>query len=350
MKKTLIALAALAATGAFAQSTVTITGLVDVAVQNVSTAVLNGQTGSVTGLTHSKQSTNGIIFKGVEDLGGGLKASFLYELDMDPTKGGSLSAAAANPNDVQVQNGEIYVGVEGGFGSVKLGVPNTPSLTTQASRTPFGTKTGSGFGGTSGAGRVRTNGSIVYATPSFSGVTAAISYTPATANAATASVLATRNLADISDIGVNYANGPVAAGVSFYNQEGVSTQTNFYASYVLGAAKLIVGGHREDNKVAGASDTLLSTMALPIGTSTGYNVAGTYSLTPAFTLLGNYAKLNEDNATSYNKKLTAVGAKYELSKRTSVYARYGAENFENVVGAFKTTDIKTTMVGVMHSF
>jgi predicted porin len=267
--------------------------------------------------------------------------------------GGSLTTKPANEG--QFQTGEAYVGVEGGFGSVKLGVPNTPSLTTQASRSAFGTKTGSGFGGTSGAGRVRTNGSIVYATPAFSGFTAAISYTPATANAATSTTPATRLLADVSDIGVNYANGPVAAGISFYNQEGVSTQTNFYASYVLGAAKLIVGGQREDNKLAQTAaqvtaQGLLSTMAVPVGTSTGYNIAGTYSLTPAFTLLANYATLSEDTTAALNKKLTAVGAKYELSKRTSVYARYVTENFDNVVGGFKTTDVKTTLVGLMHSF
>ena len=75
MKKSLIALAALAATGAaFAQSSVTLFGVVDLAYENVKT-----NAGRVSGLSPSSNSSSRIGFRGVEDLGGGLSAVFRLE-------------------------------------------------------------------------------------------------------------------------------------------------------------------------------------------------------------------------------------------------------------------------------
>ena len=71
MKKTLIALAALAATASFAQSTVTLYGVVDAAYAK--------GTGSVSDKTQLKSggySSSRFGVRGTEDLGGGLKASF----------------------------------------------------------------------------------------------------------------------------------------------------------------------------------------------------------------------------------------------------------------------------------
>jgi hypothetical protein len=87
MKKSLIALAALAATSAaFAQSSVTLFGVVDLAYENVKT-----NAGRISGLSPSANSSSRIGFRGVEDLGGGMSASFWLEGALAPMNGSSSS-------------------------------------------------------------------------------------------------------------------------------------------------------------------------------------------------------------------------------------------------------------------
>ena len=76
MKKSLIALAVLAAAGtASAQSSVTLFGIVDATIQRVN----NDGGPSVTRLTNSGYNSSRLGFRGTEDLGGGLSASFWLE-------------------------------------------------------------------------------------------------------------------------------------------------------------------------------------------------------------------------------------------------------------------------------
>ena len=78
MKKTLIALAVLAASGgSFAQSTVTIDGRVDINVTRVS-----ARTASLTTVGRNGVGSSRVAFKGVEDLGGGLTAKFTIDTDL----------------------------------------------------------------------------------------------------------------------------------------------------------------------------------------------------------------------------------------------------------------------------
>ena len=75
MKKTLIALAAVAATGAaFAQSTVTLYGVADVSVAKATGAKVAA---SASGLLNNGNSRLGV--RGSEDLGGGMKANFNFQ-------------------------------------------------------------------------------------------------------------------------------------------------------------------------------------------------------------------------------------------------------------------------------
>ncbi|MGE8396727.1 MAG: porin, partial [Comamonas sp.] len=82
MKKSLIALAALAASGfAMAQSSVTLFGVVDTGVTYV-----DGGT-NWSGLTSGNNATSRLGFRGVEDLGGGLKANFWLEAGINADSG-----------------------------------------------------------------------------------------------------------------------------------------------------------------------------------------------------------------------------------------------------------------------
>ncbi len=344
-------MAVLATTSAFAQSSVTISGTFDANVKSAQTTyATSGNKVTQNSLGYSDQGTSGIIFKGVEDLGGGLKANFWYELNFNPTRGATnlkapndtpaAGASATNQNS-SLNNGEVYIGVSGGFGNFKIGSPNTPSLTTQTGRHPFGTKVGGGFNGVTGAGHVRQDKAISYATPSFSGFSAilnvAAKVTPDT-NGATA----VTQQAGSSDLGLNYNNGPLNIGVSNFSTSRVAAdttnnkQTNAYANYTIASATVYVGAHNE-TAVTGAK-------------SSGSNLALKYQLTPTVALLANTAKLDDKSTANKDKRIGALGVKYDLSKRSSVYARYVSEKNDNATANSGVSNVKTTLVGLNHNF
>ena len=386
------ALAALSAAASFAQSSVQIVGTFDPSVQNSKTTYANGAAVTQNFIGNNGQGTSQITFKGVEDLGGGLKASFLLENDFnaryDANGPEGVSAAGVRGTNFGVFGGEQYLALEGGFGKIAAGAANTPSLTAQAGRNPFGTKIGSGFNGVLGTGHVRSNNSLVYSTPVFNGFSAAVAYgfkhnaftTPGTGAVAQANTntgaSATASTTDanqtsVNDIGVNYANGPLAAGVSLWTTDAVTSvagvttpatkQTNLYASYDFGVAKLQGGYHTEKQDAYTSSSR-------PAGADAkGWNLAATVPLNANLSLMANYAKLDDKLSTRaaapLNKSIAAVGLKYALSKNTSIYARYVDEKNDNVAAAIgaslvastSTTantaaSVKTTLIGMQTNF
>jgi predicted porin len=360
MKKSLIALATLAAAGAsFAQSSVTLFGTFDPSIANSKTTYGDGKSVSNNAVRNNSQGTSQISVKGVEDLGGGLKASFMLENDFDTrydARGGMGSVAGVNGVNLGSGGGEQYLGLEGGFGSLKVGAANTPTLTVQASRQPFSTKIGGGFNGVTGTGHVRSNNSIVYATPVFSGFSLAAAYgfksnavpasTPSmqaqtNTGAADTTGLNTVDQTGISDLGVNYANGPVAAGLSQWTTAALGAtpkvvQNNAFASYNLGVATLIAGMHTEKQ------GTTVN--------ATGYNIAAVVPMSANMNLLANYGKLNDKMVANKDKTIAAVGVKYTLSARSSLYARYVDEKNDNVTSATSAKAVKTALIGMQHNF
>src|SRR5574343_219704 len=111
MQKKVIALAvaALASSAAFAQTNVTIYGVVDVQQAWVkSSGAVDGNNQKT--VCRLDSHGNYIGFKGVEDLGNGLKAVFQYETEFYADAGGGLTG-----------NRDSFVGLTGGFGTVVAG-------------------------------------------------------------------------------------------------------------------------------------------------------------------------------------------------------------------------------------
>jgi predicted porin len=146
MKKSLVALAALAVAGvASAQSSVTLFGIVDAAITGYETksegAFGNTFKTSATKLTNSGYNTSRIGFRGTEDLGGGLAASFWLEaalLNDDGTTGGNV-ANVAPITTTGLFNRRSTVSLSGGFGEVRLGRDYTPTFWNDTVFDPFGT-------------------------------------------------------------------------------------------------------------------------------------------------------------------------------------------------------------------
>jgi predicted porin len=150
MKKSLIALAVMAAAGAAsAQSSVTLFGILDATINHTKTSGAGGN--SVTRLTNSGYNSSRLGFRGTEDLGGGMSASFWLEAGLNNDNG---SGAATNTNNQAsgqpaspglgggqglTFNRRSTVSLGGGWGEVRLGRDYSPSFWNLTIFDPFGT-------------------------------------------------------------------------------------------------------------------------------------------------------------------------------------------------------------------
>ena len=334
MKKSLIALAALAATTAFAQSSVQVVGVFDPSFANTQTTYGNNSSVTNQSIRNNTQGTSQVTFKGTEDLGGGLKANFLIENDFDAGKDARQGVAGGVAN-FGSQGGEVYLNLTGGFGKIALGAPNTPTLFTQ-SQNPFGTKIGGGFGQIN-SGKVRNNNTVMYSTPTMAGFTGHLAMSTKTKDATNVTTVG-----EITDIGLFYANGPLDVKFSSYKVAATATvvektDNNLTAAYDLGVAKVGVA--------------YFTQKATALADAKGMSLFATVPLSANLSLLANFGQNDSALATNLDSKISAVGLKYNFSKMTSVYARYADQTFDNVAATAATTKkVQTTAIGMMTTF
>jgi predicted porin len=144
MKKSLLALAALTAFAgvASAQSSVTLFGIVDLAARNV-----KNHSGTIKSLSTNGQVSSRLGVRGIEDLGGGMRAGFWLE--------GDLVGDTGNPAG-QTWQRRSTVSLIGGFGEIRLGRDYNPVFNTFVSHDPFA------YVGVASSGNLRSR---FYATP-----------------------------------------------------------------------------------------------------------------------------------------------------------------------------------------
>ncbi|MEY4749308.1 MAG: hypothetical protein RIQ60_1522 [Pseudomonadota bacterium] len=344
MKKSLIALAALASTGAFAQTAaMTITGGIDLAYRAVSH---EDPTKKVTGVTNNGSYTSQLDFAGKYDLAGGTSAGFFMELDFNPQ-----ISAQANQNSLGFGGtpftGQQMVYLGGGFGTVRLGVPNSPGLTAGVTAQPLGTAIGSGYGngfgrlGTTnasgvnsyegnGPGRIiRHEKTLQYTTPNLDGVTATVEFAAKNYNANTAAATATAAATTASTSNTNgyfglaaaYNKGPVNAIIF----SGKATAGDNTGSTARASGGTTIG----DTTTAGSSALTASNNALTLGSSVKWMMlAGNYAIDNSLTVYAGYTT---------TKGETAAGTKLEDSKSQNVAVKYNVDQFELMANVLTRT-------------
>ncbi|MCX7692425.1 porin [Tepidimonas taiwanensis] len=337
MKKSLVALAALAAAGiASAQSSVTLYGVADVWLGSTKTETLQG--GVLTGVRQTVQGSggyNGSRFglRGTEDLGGGLKANFVLEQGFNIDTGAQASAGLQF-------NRQAFLGLAGGFGEVRFGRQYTAYDTLRAATnnsfdSSFAT-TGTVWGkGVADYGNRRDN-QITYISPDFSGFSGAITYALGENKTATSSAT------DTTAFHVKYAAGPLLVGAA-YQQEEVSntvdrTYTLLAGSYDFGVAKLTAGYNRAKLDMGGKDNEYQLGVDFPVASNARIAVGYVH------------AKYKLANGASNGKGngYTITGY-YDLSKRTRLYAGLNNYSVKNAAGV-KTEKGNLYAVGVRHSF
>ena len=376
MKKTLVALAALAVTSAFAQSTVTLSGVLDVGVtysntrqENVFPAPANFT--NFNSIAIGRGNNNRIIFSGVEDLGGGLAATFAAQMRFEPSTGNVES------NGRPIFQGETTVGLRGGFGALKLGrwLPANQQLNggtidpwgvTTVAGMPYAPGFASSPGDAGGEGRIGS--AIFYSSPKFGGFAGHL--TLGAVKGATGKTY--RSLAG------SYNNGPINGMIGYERNVQGDSLVNLGANYDLGVAKIYAGygrtrgGSAADR--AGGAFTAVASTAFMGGLNSGTAAAtgqgqvgidGTVSAVSigakiplgAATILVGYGRVKGDVVgavrTDADHKL-GLGVNYALSKRTSVYSDIAAVTNNKVLNdrVLGTSGARSTQfdVGIAHSF
>jgi predicted porin len=337
MKKTLVAVAALvAATGSFAQSSVTLYGVADASLETVK------GTKSLTRVSSDNLATSRLGFKGVEDLGGGLKANFVLEAAV------AVDTGAAKSNFF---DRAAWVGLSTGFGDVRVGrqdssigalAGNTAILGGQAYDDFKIAKT------FSGDTYRRLDNAITYVAPTFvPGLSTQLQYSTKVSGAED-----TTGNGKGYGLSAQYAAGPFGASLGYISVKTASGVKDngllLSGSYDFGAAKVIA--YFEQDKTSKAAET-----SKLYGAKVVVPVATNFSLSAGLSKAKNVVKTNandDDNAT-----ILAVKAVYDLSKRTSVYGLF--TNVDNAkastLGVAGVTtaagkDSRGLAFGVKHAF
>jgi len=363
MKKTLVAVAALAVASA-AMADVTLFGNIDQAYTKSTTTVDSAQTASTAGMSSYQMGSSAIGVKGEEDLGGGLKASFLHEMGVN---------TETNTSEITRQ---AYIGLSGGFGAVRIGKQYSAAFFNMLNADPFGATGGTGalyvsnvmVGNGAGADNpLRQDQAIQYELPTFvPGLRAVVTKVFAGTDTTDGSGEKT---GDSLGYGFVYASGPLNVGFtsdsitgqdiaaiattaesSVLNTDGSITTTAAVAgvdaaagsktklttmtlSYDLGVAKVSYGDAKIMNSGAGVKVTMYG-VAVPMGAVT---LMATQSSGTANALAGDTTL-----------KGTQYGANYALSKRTVAY--WHVNNSTSTTIANEVTKVKGFGLGVHHSF
>lgn len=334
MKKSLIALAVLAASGAaMAQSSVTLYGVADLSLAKTNAPVAGNATRTAFQLSGSGTMNNGtsrLGVRGVEDLGGGLKASFNFEHGLNMENG------AGNLSGGQMWSRAAWLALQGGFGRFQMGRSLNPSFYGVAAWELTGTANYSAVGtqfNFTGQGP-RSSSLVQYTTPNMGGFSATLGYNFKPDNIVTGGNV-TGNAK--YDLNVIYANGPLAAALSYNKTNGNNALGQSYkgnmalgASYDFGMVK--VAGSIQNNG----------------GPSKGFSIGASVPL-GAFAVTLDIAR---ENGTGMKNTDFVLEGKYALSKRTFAYAAYYKDG-DAAPGAAElyNTNAKNHFgVGVRHNF
>jgi len=371
-KSSLLLLAAGLTSGgaAFAQSNVTIYGIVDTSIHYLSNA--NAQGNSNVRMDNGAIANSRIGFKGTEDLGGGLKAMFQLENGFSSDTG------------VMQQNGSLFgrqswVGLQGSFGKVRMGRQNTPLFDLLADH--FDPLTVGNYASNSwlpaAATLVRSPNMLRY-DGEFGPVAASASW------AFGEKAGSIRTGSQFSSA-LRYTAGAFAVGGGYQqtvdgtNSSFKDTVWNLSASYDFGPAKIFGGWFNIKDRTGTTGSVMAADSDVSNGWTTasianngtnnqrkdnGFFLGSSYKASNALTLTGAFYYDRSKNVSYVStgnvgdgKRYALVGwADYALSKRTQLYTTIDynkakdAAVYELTNSANGKSSLTTVGVGIRHIF
>ncbi|WP_296873323.1 porin [Tibeticola sp.] len=355
-----LAVAGLASTAAFAQSNVQIYGVVDVG-YNRSSSSDTGTFKSRNALDSGLQNGSRIGFRGTEDLGNGLKASFVLEYDIGVDTGAGLAGPSR----------QSFLALSNAYGTVAAGRQYTPQYELVSKVDPFGAGTvgdvtfGKGvylMGAWAAPGTIRLDNLLAYVSPSFGGFNVIAGYTAnGIGDEESPLKAALSNDVEVWAINPNYSNGPLFVGLNYHQVKSEAPLTggvrdykdkvwDLGATYDFGVLKLSALYGQLKSTEDGVVDS--KTKQWMVGASVPVGSAGA--------ALVSYSRQTTDFGGGWpDEKASkwAVGYTHALSKRTNLYAVYAkiktndaAEGWYSVENPANNDYTSGLNLGVSHSF
>lgn len=290
-----------------------------------------------------------IGFKGAEDLGGGLAAIWQLEqtIDLDESGGGFLTRNS-------------FIGLKSNtMGTLIFGRNDTPLKSIGRKIDLFGDTLADSRNLLGGGSDTRPSNTAQYTSPSFGGLSFAAAYSTDPTGSGTAGDATGSSAYNLS---AAYNNGPLFLGLGYGDGDG--HEARGYGKHMRGAAGFTMGNLKFVGQYDKRDDDNTVNATAQAGDFDAWMLGAAFTM-GNIVLKANYMEGEyDDAATGYDNEQWTVGADYNLSKRTSVYALYA--NGENVVlgggvgssdriGGGSTTaanggDISAISVGMIHSF
>jgi predicted porin len=351
MKKLVMAAAVLGAFAgtAQAQTSVTLYGIADGDLRFDHTNI-----GTLKSVGSGGESGSRWGLRGSEDLGGGLKANFIFEqgfqLDDNSVAQGAVGGGASAgfggtstaPHNGVNGSSRLFsriatVGLSGNFGEIRFGRAYHPVFLIQATADPFGAGFVSEVSNLYTNNTIRNDNAVYYDTPRFAGfqVSAGYQMGESTTNNTTQQAIHGN---DRYEGGITYANGPIYAGAGFEqikaNLDNFRVRTfDAAATYDFGFVKLhaLYWKTKTDNPnivpVAGSPAVTLDQHVASAGVTVPF---GAWTFMGLYSHLTDHSTANVDGINLGNPSVNSFGAgfRYSLSKRTIIYFGFDRWNLK----------------------
>jgi predicted porin len=329
----------------FAQSSVTISGTAKAGFSNMKYS--NGGVATTNGTSQAlADGSSQFHIKGIEDLGGGLKAEFQIDTRFRFDDNGGAGALPTGAVASQVATGNTWLGLTGGFGTIRAGKMDTHyclgadehgSRATSLAASSCSLLGYVGGGANSIANASRSTNMFRYISPVMSGLTLQANYSTSWAgtegglNVGLPNVAGNDGKGNAMNLRADYANGPLTAGLSYWNAKGEDQQATvartgqrantIAVGYNLGVAKIgltydVSAVRAAAANVAAFTDTKRTAYSIPVVVPMG---AGAVLFT--YTSAGNSKTAGTTNVDT-SATMVSVGYDHSLSKRTSLGVSY----------------------------
>lgn len=335
MKKLLLAasLGCLFSGAAFAQSSVTIYGILDAGV-----TYKDAGKGTVTGLDSGLNSTSRLGFKGSESLGNGLKANFVLEMGLKADTGAS---------DTNLFNRSAWVGLSGDFGSVEIGKHKSLTYIYGAALDPFM----SGLLGKTDlmlSLNTRRDNSITYISNSVSGFVGAAQY-------GFGEVAGNTSAGRVMSVAGTYANGPLLASIVWDQVKDANGNVAHGGEKLLAGASYDFGKELNNFKIHGMYQETKGSFSLTnlAEAKKKFYVLGASVKSGASTFIASYTSAEDVTTKDADSDRFALGYTYDMSKRTNLYASLAHVKNDKTVKVFADVNGATARlfnVGIRHKF